>query len=66
VIWDARSGTDGGRATDPLPLGPVVCARIGTGIGRCGKSTVASGPPDRLEEIENDRTVAGDCADFSA
>ena len=33
---------------------------------QCGKGTAVSGPPDRLEESENDRTVAADCADLSA
>jgi len=44
----------------------AACARIRTGTGQCGKGTVASGPPDWLEESENDRTVAADCADLSA
>src|ERR1700733_7993080 len=43
-------GTDGGRATDPCPWVRAACARIRTGIRQCGKGTVASGPPDRLEE----------------
>lgn len=50
----------------PAPRSGQPARGSGPVSGSAARALWLAGPPDRLEESENDRTVADDCADLSA